>query len=351
MGALTSKPYAFIARPWELKKTDSIDVLDAVGANIRIDSRGPEVLRILPRVNDDVNEEWLADKSRFSLDGLKRRRLDSCWVRRDGGCSRANWTEAFAAIAARLQGLPGARIGALAGNLADAESMLALKDLMAALGSTNLDCRQDGAAVDVSRRDFYTFNSGIAGIDEADALLLVGSNPRREAPLINARIRKRWLAGGFPVAAIGPARRSHLRSCLARANSPRLLLDDAAGVRGDAARGAKRPMLILGQGALARPDGDAVLAACLAARRCGRRARAGLARVQRAAHCGRPGGRAGFRLPARARRQGRRADAGRRGGRAVAARRRRVRTRHASAATRSSSTRATTATAARRGPT
>jgi NADH-quinone oxidoreductase subunit G len=259
VGALTSKPYAFIARSWELKKTDSIDVLDAVGANIRIDSRGPEVLRILPRVNDDVNEEWLADKSRFSLDGLKRRRLDACWVRRDGRLQRASWAEAFDAIATRLQGLPGARIGALAGNLADAESMLALKDLLASLGSTNLDCRQDGAAVDVSRRDFYTFNSGIAGVDEADALLLVGSNPRREAPLLNARIRKRWLAGGFPVAAIGPhADLTYEVAWLG--DSPRLLLDDAQAFVATL-REAKRPMLILGQAALARPDGDAVLAA------------------------------------------------------------------------------------------
>ncbi|MBN9510379.1 MAG: NADH-quinone oxidoreductase subunit G [Alphaproteobacteria bacterium] len=259
VGALTSKPYAFIARSWELKKTDSIDVLDAIGANIRIDSRGPEVLRILPRVNDDVNEEWLADKSRFSLDGLKRRRLDACWVRRDGRLHRASWAEAFDAIAARLQGLPGARIGALAGNLADAESMLALKDLLASLGSFNLDCRQDGAAVDVSRRDFYTFNSGIAGVDEADALLLIGSNPRREAPLLNARIRKRWLAGRFPVAAIGP--HGDLTYEVAwLGDSPRLLLDDAQAF-GATLRAAKRPMLILGQGALARPDGDAVLAA------------------------------------------------------------------------------------------
>ncbi|MDA8247729.1 MAG: NADH-quinone oxidoreductase subunit NuoG, partial [Rhodospirillales bacterium] len=142
VGALTSKPYAFVARPWELRKTDSIDVLDAVGANIRIDARGPEVLRILPRVNDDVNEEWLGDKSRFSIDGLKRRRLDACWIRRDGKLVRASWVEAFDAIAARIEATHGERIGAVAGNLADAESMLALKDLMASLGSQNLDCRQ-----------------------------------------------------------------------------------------------------------------------------------------------------------------------------------------------------------------
>ena len=130
VGALTSKPYAFVARPWELKKTDSVDVLDAVGTNIRIDSRGPEVMRILPRINEEVNEEWMADKSRFAIDGLKRRRLDRPWVRRDGKLVAATWPEAFAAIAERLRGLPGERIGAVAGDLCDAESMVALKDLM-----------------------------------------------------------------------------------------------------------------------------------------------------------------------------------------------------------------------------
>ena len=168
VGALTSKPYAYISRPWELRKTDSVDVLDAQGSSIRVDSRGSEVLRILPRVNDDVNEEWLGDKSRHSVDGLKRRRLDKPWVRRDGRLQPASWPEAFTAIAERLRGLSGDRIGAVAGDLCDAESMAALKDLMANLGSTNLDCRQDGAAFDTGRREFYLFNSSIAGIDEAD---------------------------------------------------------------------------------------------------------------------------------------------------------------------------------------
>ncbi len=146
VGALTSKPYAFVARPWELTKTDSVDVLDAVGAAIRVDARGPEVLRVLPRVNEDVNEEWLGDKSRFAIDGLKRRRLDKPWVRREGKLVPATWPEAFAAIAERLHGVAGGRIGAVAGDLADAESMLALQDLMAALGSANLDCRQQASA-------------------------------------------------------------------------------------------------------------------------------------------------------------------------------------------------------------
>ena len=203
VGALTSKPYAFAARPWELRKVDSVDVLDAQGAAIRIDSRGPEVLRILPRINDAVNEEWLGDKSRFSRDGLIRRRLDRPWIRRDGKLVPGSWNDAFAAIAARMQGLAGERIGAIAGDLCDAESMFALKQLMLSLGSRNLECRQDGAMLDPSRREFYLFNSSIEGIEEADALLLIGSNPRHEAPVLNARIRKRWLAGGFPIGVLG----------------------------------------------------------------------------------------------------------------------------------------------------
>ncbi len=259
VGALTSKPYAYVSRPWELRKTESVDVLDAVGAAIRIDARGSEVLRILPRINEDVNQEWLADKSRFALDGLKRRRLDGCWVRRDGRMARASWEEAFGAIATRLSAVPGERIGAVSGNLADCESVLALKDLMAALGSNNLDCRQDGAAADVSRRDFYTFNSGIAGIDETDALLLVGVNPRHEAPLVNARVRARWLTGQLSVGSIGPA--SDLTYAITPLGADPAGLSDL-GAFADVLRGAERPMLVVGQAALARPDGSAVLAAC-----------------------------------------------------------------------------------------
>jgi NADH-quinone oxidoreductase subunit G len=256
VGALTSKPYAFVARSWELKKTDSVDVLDAVGTNIRIDARGPEVLRILPRTNEDVNEEWLADKSRFALDGLKRRRLDRPWVRRDGKLTPASWPEAFAAIAAKAKGLAGDRIGAIAGDLCDAESMLALKDLMAGLGSANLDCRQDGAALDAARRDFYCFNTSIAGIEEADAILLIGTNPRKEAPVLNARIRKRWMAGGCTIGLIGEAADLTYDVTMVGAGP-----DAIAGGFTQVLRDAKKPMVIVGQGALARPDGAAVLAA------------------------------------------------------------------------------------------
>ena len=255
VGALTSKPYAFAARPWELRHTDGIDVLDAVGSNIRIDTRGTEVLRILPRMNDDVNETWLGDKSRHAIDGLRRRRLDSCWVRRDGRLAKASWSEAFAVVAERLRGVAGERIGALVGALCDAESMLALRDLLGLLGSTAVDCRQDGAHTDISRRDFYTFNTSIAAIEEADALVLIGCNPRVEAPVLNARIRKRYLANGLAVAAMGaPADLTYPVRWLGESFGD---LGDFAGVL----RGAKRPMVIVGQAALARPDGAAVLAA------------------------------------------------------------------------------------------
>jgi NADH-quinone oxidoreductase subunit G len=263
VGALTSKPYAFVSRPWELSKTDTVDVLDAVGTPIRVDARGPEVLRILPRVDDEINEEWLGDKSRFSLDGLKRRRLDRPWVRQDGRLRPASWPEAFAAIAQRLQGLQGERIGAIAGDLCDAESMMALKDLLAALGSHNLDCRQDGAMLDAGRRDFYLFNTTIAGIDAADAVLIIGSNPRREAPVLNARLRKRWLAtaGHLPVGLIGPAadltyRVTHLGDGAAALSE---LLDDGHEFAA-ALQAAERPMVILGQGAIMGSGGRSVLA-------------------------------------------------------------------------------------------
>src|SRR4051794_13569702 len=262
VGALTSKPYAFVARPWELSKTDSIDVLDAVGTNIRIDARGNEVLRILPRINDDVNEEWLGDKSRFSLDGLKRRRLDRPWLRQNGKLREASWTEAFDAIAARLKDTPGDRIGAIAGDLCDAESMLALKDLLASFGSRNFDCRQDGARIDASRRDFYLFNTTIAGIEEADAILIVGSNPRREAPVLNARIRKLWAAHAVPIGVIGTARDlTYPVTDLGAAPTALTSLHDGSHAFAKILADAKKPMIIIGQGALARPDGSSVLAA------------------------------------------------------------------------------------------
>ena len=259
VGALLDKPGSFSARPWELRKTDSIDVHDALGTNVRVDARGSDVMRVLPRVNDDVNEEWMADKGRFAHDGLRRRRLDKPWVRENGKLRPATWAEAFGAIAARLKGVAGDRVGAVAGDLCDAESMFALKALMAGLGSQNLDCRQDGAALDGSRRDFYLFNSGVAGIEEADVILLIGSNPRLESPVLNARIRKRWTTGLCRVGAIGPVMDlTYPHDSLGEG------IAGFAGGFAEAFRAAKRPMVIVGQGALRRADGAAVLAAAWA---------------------------------------------------------------------------------------
>jgi NADH-quinone oxidoreductase subunit G len=261
VGALTAKPYAFVARPWELTKTESVDVLDAVGSNIRVDARGPAVLRVLPRLNEDVNEEWISDKTRFALDGLLKRRLDRPYVRKAGKLEEASWPEAFAAISSRLKGVAGSRIAAIAGNLADCEAMLALKDLMTALGSPHLDCRQDGAALDPSCRAGYVFNTTIAGIEQADACLLIGTNPRVEAVMVNARLRKRWLRGGFKVGVIGPKRDLTYPAAQLGAG-PETLKELAAGKHewNETLKAAKNPMLILGMGALARKDGAAILA-------------------------------------------------------------------------------------------
>ncbi|GAO00620.1 NADH-quinone oxidoreductase subunit NuoG [Komagataeibacter oboediens] len=267
VGALTSQPYAFTARSWELRRTDSIDVCDAVGTNIVMHARGAAVLRIVPRINDEVNEEWLSDKGRFVVDGFRRRRLDRPWVRVDGRLQPASWQDAFSTIATRLKNVPGERIGAIAGDMCDAESMMALKDLMETLGSSNIDCRQDGAKYDTSRRDFYTFNSGITGIEDADALLIVGTIPRQEAPVLNARIRKRFLAagrGGFPIAMIGAPNADPTYAATVLGEGPDTLAKLAAGELpfADVLKNAKNPMVIVGHGALTRPDGQAIAKAC-----------------------------------------------------------------------------------------
>ena len=262
VGALTSKPYAFTARPWELERTETIDVLDAVGSNIRVDARGAAVMRVLPRLNEDVNEEWISDKTRFACDGLRSQRLDQPMVRRGGRLGLASWDEAFSAIAKRTAPLEGGRIAAIAGDLADAEAMFALKELMAALGSPHIDCRQDGAKLDVGCRAGYLFNTTIAGIERADACLLIGADPRREAPIINARLRKRYLGGGFKVATIGPDAAHTFRTERLGAG-PDTLRELLSGSHSfvEVLKGSENGIVIVGMGALARPDGAAVLAA------------------------------------------------------------------------------------------
>ncbi len=273
VGALTSKPYAFKARSWELRKVPSVDVMDAVGSNVRVDYRGREVMRFLPRLHEDVNEEWLADKSRFVWDGLHRQRLDTPYIRRDGKLQPATWVEAMEAVAARLKGADPSRIAALSGDLACTESQFALRQLLDALGVKNRDCRQDGAFLPANGpRQAYLFNTTIAGIEAADALLIVGANPRLEAPILNARLRKRYLARGFKgVGLIGEAADltyaydhlgagpAGLRDVVSGSSPFRKVLDEA-----------QRPMIVIGQGALARPDGEAIYVLCAElAKSCG----------------------------------------------------------------------------------
>jgi len=252
VGALTSKPYAFHARPWELNKTESIDVMDAVGSNIRVDSRGREVMRILPRVNEAINEEWISDKTRFIWDGLKSQRLDRPYVRRNRKLGAASWDEAFAAIAKAMK-KPGARIGAIAGDLAGVEELFALKALLASLGSSNIDARPAGSALNPANgRASYIFNPTIAGIEQADAILLVGTNPRKEAALVNARIRKVWRATGLPIGVIGEA--ADLTYSYSHLGAGSDTLADLAAGNGEFAEiwaRAKRPLVIVGEGASA----------------------------------------------------------------------------------------------------
>src|ERR1700757_1318666 len=257
VGALTSKPYAFAARPWELNKTESIDVMDAVGSAIRVDTRGSEVMRILPRINDEINDEWISDKTRHVVDGLRTQRLDQPYVRKDGQLRPATWTEAFQAIAAKVAKTNSKRMGAIVGDLAAVEEIFALKDLMTRLQVANLDCRQDGSALDPAwGRGTYLFNAGITGIDSADALLIVGSNPRKEAAILNARIRKRWRAGKFPIGVIGP--KADLTYAYDYVGAgPETLTSIGRHSFAETMRKAERPMFILGAGAFARGDGAA----------------------------------------------------------------------------------------------
>lgn len=266
VGALTHRPWAHNARPWELKKTETIDVMDAVGSSIRVDTRGREVMRILPRNNDAVNEEWISDKTRHVVDGLKTQRLDRPYIRRDGRLQPATWPEAIDLVAQKLKSCNPARMGAIAGDLAGAEEMFALRELLFKLGVRNVDCRQDGAKLDPRHgRSSYLFNTTIAGIERADAIVLVGTNPRIEAAVLNARIRRAWRQGAARVALVGawcdpgyPV--EHLGTGAAALAE----LAEGRGAFAEVLRSAQRPMVIVGAGAAARADGASILA--LAAR-------------------------------------------------------------------------------------
>jgi NADH-quinone oxidoreductase subunit G len=265
VGALTSRPYAFNARSWELTKTQSVDVMDALGSAIRVDARGPAVLRVLPRVNDAVNEEWISDKTRYACDGLSRQRLDRPMLRENGRLRPASWTDAFAAVVERLKGADPQRVGVIAGDLQDAESMKAALDLFGGLGVTSLDCRQDGLALGGGPRESWLFNSTLEGIEQADAILLVGTNPRLEAPVFNARLRRLWLAGKTRVGLIGErADLTYGYDYLGGGPFGVAGLGDSDSAFAKAFKDAQRPAIIVGQGALTRADGAAVLAAVAA---------------------------------------------------------------------------------------
>ena len=251
VGALTSKPYAFEARPWELTKTPGIDVMDAVGTNIRIDSRGRQVLRVLPRINDDVNEEWAHDKTRHHVDGLIERRLDRPWIRQDGKLVAATWAEAFDAIKAVNAG---SSVAAIAGDIIDCETMFAARALVNALGSDMLEGRQTGLKYDVSSLSAVNFNTGIARVEEADAILLIGTHLRWEAPLINTRVRKAVWKRRVPVFAIGAE--TDLTYAVQWLGNDAALIGKLPKAVKDAFAQAQRPLVIVGGGALAVPGGQ-----------------------------------------------------------------------------------------------
>jgi len=261
VGALTSKPYAFAARPWELGKTQSIDVMDGLGSAIRVDTRGREVMRILPRVNEAVNEEWISDKTRHVVDGLRTQRLDRPYIRENGQLRAASWSEAFAAIAAKTARIDGKRIGAIAGDLAAVEEMFALKELLAKCGSVNLAVQGGDAFDPKAGRGSYIFNPTIAGIEQADALLIIGSNPRKEAAVLNTRIRKRWRSGRLKIGVVGA--KGDLTYAYDYVGAGTDSLGDLAAGKhsfADVLKNAKNPIVLVGSGVAARHDGPAVLA-------------------------------------------------------------------------------------------
>jgi len=261
VGALTSRPYQDSARSWELRKTESIDVMDAVGSNIRVDTRGREVMRVMPRLHEDVNEEWISDKSRFIWDGLKTQRLDKPYVRKNGKLQAVSWEEALSAVAKAVNAAKPNKVGAIGGAMSGVEELFAMKGILGAIGSANMDCRAAGSVLDPALgRESYLFNSTIAGIEESDALLIVGANPRFEAAVMNSRILKRVKMGNYPVGVIGDAGdlRYPYEDLGVKADA---LKDLVSGKNKFAAKlkKAKKPLIIVGEGALNRSDSAAIL--------------------------------------------------------------------------------------------
>lgn len=260
VGALTSKPYEFTARSWELEKTESIDVMDALGSNIRIDSRGLEVMRILPKLNEDINEEWLSDKARFAYDGLKVQRIDKPYVRENGKLVESSWDEAISRIVENISYIKGESIAAIAGTMVNAESLFLLKKMLGTLGSENVDANQYGYKLDTTSRSNYLFNSGISGVEESDVCLLVGANPRQVAPVLNARIGKMVRNGNMHIARIGEA--DDQTYPIEELGEDLKALESILAGKGDFAKkfkNASKPMIIVGDGVLTRSDSHGIL--------------------------------------------------------------------------------------------
>ena len=253
VGALVSKPYAFTARPWELSKTETIDVMDALGSNIRVDTKGREVMRILPRNNDAVNEEWINDKTRFVWDGLRRQRLDKPYIRENGRLRPASWAEALSAAASAMKGR---KVTGLIGDLVPVEAAFSLKQLVEGLGGT-VECRVDGAKLPAGNRSAYVGTAAIADIDGAQMIQLIGTNPRTEAPVLNARIRAAW-ARGAKIGLVGEA--VDLTYDYAHVGNDRAALEGLSSAEITDETRAKPTLVIVGQGAIQGTDGEAVLA-------------------------------------------------------------------------------------------
>jgi len=265
VGALTSKPYAFKARSWELKKTETIDVMDAVGSNIRIDSRGVEIMRILPRLNEEINEEWLADKARFCYDGFKYQRLDKPYLKVNGKLVQASFADCYEEISKQIKQINPSQIGALTGQLSSLEDIFALKKFMQALGVENIDCRINSQKFDSKNKNEFLFNTSIAKIDEADSCLLIGVNPRKDAPILNARIRKRFLTKKIKIASIGEN--------LDLTYKHHVLGDDVKILQSilegknpfcETLQQVKNNMLIIGEDVVSREDGAEIIKLCKA---------------------------------------------------------------------------------------
>ena len=265
VGALTSKPYAFKARSWELKKTETIDIMDAVGSNIRVDSRGLEIMRILPRLNEEINEEWISDKARFCYEGFKYQRLDKSYLKVNGKLTASSFEDCYQEIKKQISQLNPNQIGALTGSLSSLEDIFALKKFMQALGVENIDCRLNAQKLDSQNKNEFLFNTSIAKIDEADSCLLIGVNPRKDAPILNARLRKRFLSKKIKIASIG-ADVDLTYNHQALGDDVKILQSilDGKNPFCEVLQQAKNNMLIVGEDAVSREDGAEIMKLCKA---------------------------------------------------------------------------------------